>query len=250
MIPHDYPIVDAHFHHWNTDRYWRSALEGASRRGVVQIWISGVRGPGASRQEVIEANEFTLSITRRHGDLFRGFVFVDPPDKQHALDDVRKAIEKDGMIGIKLWVSCFCDDERVFPIADYAQERRVPLLVHAWDKATGNLPFESTASNVAELARLFPELPIIMAHHGGDWIHATRHVERATNVLVDTSGSIQDHGLVDYLVRRLGPRRVVFGTDCSDFATQLAKVAAARIDEEAKRLIFGQNALRLVENRR
>ena len=249
----DCRIIDAHFHHWNTDVYWRSALEGAARRGIFQIWVSGLHGSSArpvTRAEILESNRFTLSLMRMQGSLFRGFVYVDPTDTTNALDDVRRATEEYGMIGIKLWVACFCDDKRVFPIAEYAVEHRLPILVHAWDKITGNLPNESTAAHVARLANRFPDLPIIMAHHGGDWIPAARHIERFSNVLTDTSGTILDHGLVDYLVHRLGPERVLFGTDCSDFETQCAKVAAARISDYAKKLIFAENAMRVLGSER
>lgn len=246
------PIIDAHFHHWNTDRYVQSAAAKASARGVMEIWVSGLHGAGPvteeSRAAIMRTNDITRALMRQHGGLFRGFVYVDPTDERRALEDVQCATEQEGMIGIKLWISCFCDDARVSPIAAYAQRRRLPVLVHAWDKATGNLPGESTAVHVARLAAQFPGLPVMMAHHGGDWIPAIRQVECLPNVLVDTSGSIQDHGLVDYMVARLGAKRVLFGTDCSDFDTQVAKVLAARISGEARRLVFAGNALRLLEN--
>ena len=38
-----------------------------------------------------------------------GYVYVSPEHK-NALDVVRRAIEDDGMEGIKLWVSTYCDD--------------------------------------------------------------------------------------------------------------------------------------------
>ena len=246
----DHSIIDAHFHHHGRERVWRSALDGARRRGIEQIWVSDVpwHSPAYPVREEVEAlNAMTAAIVREHAELFRGFVYVDPKDEQRALGDVRRAVDKQGMIGVKLWISCLCDDERVFPIASYAQERRLPMLVHAWDKVTGNYEFEGSAAHVAGLARLFPELPVIMAHHGGDWLHACRHVQPFDNVSVDVSGSVIDHGLVDYMASVLGPRRVLFGTDNSDFHACRAKVAAARLDEEAKRLVFCGNALRILE---
>lgn len=244
-----YEVIDVHYHHQLKD-LWESALANAGRRGITQIWMSDVPRRNRdypTREEIEHTNSVTDSIIRRHGDLFLGLVYVDPKDEQHALADARRAIEEQGMIGIKLWISCFCDDESVFPIAAYAQERRIPILIHAWDKATGNLLFESSAAHIANLAAQFPELPIITAHHGGDWIHACRHVQHLPNVYIDVSGSITDHGLVEYLVRYIGADGVLFGTDCSDFYAMYSKVAAARLDDEAKRLIFAGNAKRILE---
>ena len=250
VAPAEYDVIDVHYHH-QLKGLWKSALANAERRGISQIWMSDVPRRNRdypTREEVEHTNGITESIVRTHGDLFRGMVYIDPKDDRHALTDARRAIEQQGMIGVKLWISCFCDEECVSPIAAYAQEHRIPVLIHAWDKATGNLLFESSASHVADLAARFPALPIIMGHHGGDWIHACRHVQHLSNVYVDTSGSITDHGLVECLVRHLGAERVVFGTDCSDFYAMYAKVAAARVDEEAKRLIFSGNAERILED--
>ena len=245
-----YEIIDAHYHHHQSEACWRIDLENAARRGITQIWVSDVPWKSADypvREEVEFLNGITAALVRDHGRLFKGFVYVDPKDEANALADVRRAIEEQHMTGIKLWVSCFCDDACVFPIAEYAQEHRIPMLVHAWDKATGNMLFESKASHVADLARRFPELPVIMAHHGGDWIHACRHIEHLPNVRIDVCGSIADHGLVDYTVRYIGAKRVLFGTDTVDFFSAYGKVAGARLDEEAKRLIFSGNALRILE---
>ena len=245
-------IIDAHFHHHQKESVWRTALERASERGVTQIWVSDVPWRGRcrpAREEVQHLNGITREIVARHGDLFCGFLYVDPKDERNAMSDVRRGFEEEGMSGIKLWISCFCDEPCVSPVAEYAQERRIPILVHAWDKATGNYEFESTAANVANLARRFPELPVILAHHGGDWIHACREIAPFPNILSDTSGSIIDHGLVEYMVDCLGPKRVLFGTDNSDFHAMFAKVVAARLDEDTKRLVLSGNAQRLLEQR-
>ena len=249
-VSSQYEIIDAHYHHQSSEAACEPVFERAARRGVTQIWVSDVPwGHPAypAREEVEALNGMTVSLMSRYRDLVKGFVYADPRNEQNALPDVRRAIEEQGMMGIKLWVSCFCDEDCVSPIAAYAQEHRIPVLIHAWDKATGNLLFETTASHVANLGRRFPELPIIMAHHGGDWIHACRHVQHCPSVSLDVSGSIDDFGLVDGVVRCLGAERVLFGTDNSDFFTAYGKVASSRLDEASKRLVLSGNALRIQE---
>jgi hypothetical protein len=244
-------ITDCHFHHHaGREAAWRPALETTAARNVAQLWVSDVpwaSGSRPDRAEVEALNAFTLRLAREHPGLVRGMVYADPRDERRAMGDMRRAVEEQGMIGVKLWCSCFCDEPCVFPIAAYAQERRLPVLVHAWDKAAGNLEFESSAAHVAALAARFPELPVIMAHHGGDWIHACRRVAPHPRVFADVSGSIIDHGLVDWMVAVLGPERVLFGTDNADFFACRAKVAAARIGARARRLIFSGNARRILE---
>ena len=68
------------------------------------------------------------------------------------------------------------------------------------------------------------------------------------NVLVDTSGSQPEAGMVEYAVRHLGAERVVYGSDwpIRDFGTQVARVLSAEISDEAKELILRGNAARVL----
>jgi predicted TIM-barrel fold metal-dependent hydrolase len=54
--------------------------------------------------------------------------------------------------------------------------------------------------------------------------------------------------MVEYAVRRLGPERVIFGSDwpIRDFGTQVGRVLGARLTSEERELIFRGNAARLL----
>jgi predicted TIM-barrel fold metal-dependent hydrolase len=86
-----------------------------------------------------------------------------------------------------------------------------------------------------------------MAHVGGDWEIGAVVVKDCKNVLVDTSGSIFDAGMVEYAVKLLGAERVVYGSDNCDMAGQLAKVLAAEITSEEKRMILAENIERVMK---
>jgi len=53
-------------------------------------------------------------------------------------------------------------------------------------------------------------------------------------------------------VRELGAHRVVFGSDAPgrEFAPQLAKVYGADISEEERKLILGENMLKILKRRK
>ena len=124
---------------------------------------------------------------------------------------------------------------------------KLPVLVHAWRKTTGNMPDESDPTDCAALARAVPEAKVIMAHIGGVFHVGVRAARTAPSLLVDTSGSLNDNGMVERAVRELGAERVVFGTDLPGFgANNVGKVKGAAVGERERGLIFSGNILRLL----
>ena len=117
------------------------------------------------------------------------------------------------MRGIKLWISVHATDPRLDPIMARAAELGVPVLHHAWYKATEFIFNESSTAEIADLARRHPDVTIIMAHLAGGGWRGVRDIVPCPNVVVDTSGAQPIDGVVEYAVELLGPERVVFGSD-------------------------------------
>jgi predicted TIM-barrel fold metal-dependent hydrolase len=99
------------------------------------------------------------------------------------------------------------------------------MLVHTWRKSTGNLPNESTPTDMAALARRYPEGRFQMAHFGGDWEFGLRAIRSCPNVWADFSGSVNEYGAYELAIELLGEDRIVFGTDLpADFHLNLGRV--------------------------
>ena len=83
----------------------------------------------------------------------------------------------------------------------------------------------------------------------GDWVSGIRLAKLRDNIILDTTGTVTDSGMVEEAVDGVGPERVVYGSDMPllDPVSQLAKVRTADIDEESKRLILGQNITRILK---
>jgi hypothetical protein len=152
------------------------------------------------------------------------------------------------MVGIKLWVAVRASDPRVKAIAERAVALDVPMLQHAWSKAGGNEPGESSAADVAALAKAVPHARIIMGHMNGVGLKGIETVAPFPNVSVETGGSDPERGYVEAAVRSLGTRRVLFGSDVwgRHFATQLGKVVGADLSRAAQRRILWDNLARLL----
>lgn len=199
----------------------------------------------------VQANDDVAETMRRHPDFALGFCYVNPVFAEESLAEMRRCIEEIGMVGVKLWVATYANDPRVFPLVEKAIEYGVPVLQHAWHKATGNLPHESDPVHVAELAHRYPTAEIIMAHIGGDWERGIEAIKDCPNVVVDTSGSLMDMGMIEHAVEELGGGRVLFGSDAHgvDLSAALGKVLDAEISETDRMRILGGNIQALLERR-
>ena len=251
-------IVDIHIHTSSPGAVFRreevdDALRLARRSGidrVVYLFNLGTGGPDPSPEDIVASNNLGMQLVDAHPDFFMGFCYLNPAhDVDFSLGEIERCVVKGNMCGIKLWIAVHATDQRLDPIMRRAAELGLPVLHHAWYKMTKFVFNESTAAEVADLARRHPDVTIIMAHLAGVRWRGVLDVKPYPNVVVDTSGAIADSGLVEYAVRHLGPERVVFGSDwpIRDFAVQKARVTGARVDEAAKRLILGENAARILK---
>lgn len=245
-------IIDMHVH-LHDDESFRFTVDLERSAGVEKVVVSCLDPPDGvykpSPEQFRENNARVHEWMRREEGFVEGWVYVNPEHREASLDEIDRGVNEYGMTGIKLECGCVCVDPRYRPIMEKAAALSVPILQHTWYKATGCIPGESIPSDVARLAREFPEVTIVMAHLGGDWQRGVKAVRDLPNVLVDICGSIVDCGMIEEAVLSLGAERVLFGTDLPDigFWTNFGKVEGAEITPEEKHLILYENAKRLLE---
>lgn len=150
------------------------------------------------------------------------------------------------MSGVKLLIATFCDDPKVFPIVEKCIDYNIPLLIHSFHKSNGQFEFESVGTNVARLAKMYPEAKIIMAHLGGNCYHGIKTIKDLKNVSVDISGSIYRRDDIDYTVKQITAKRVIFGTDMpGSFLVNYGQIEEAKLTEIERQEIYIGNALRI-----
>ena len=195
------------------------------------------------------ANDHTRAVVARHPDVFVGFCYLNPAHPPaFTKAEIERCVARGGMRGIKLWIAVEAVDSRLDPIMARAQEMGVPVLHHAWYKQTKFEYNESTPAQVANLARRFPGVTIVMAHLSGAGPRGVLDIADTANVLVDTSGGQPEADLVEYAVQQLGADRVVYGSDYPnrDYGAQVGRVLGARITDEDKELVLYGNAARIL----
>lgn len=225
------------------------------------VAISGILGrvyPFQSMEEVREGNTFTLETVRACPDRLYGMCYIDPSHPASFVEEeLDRLLSHEEIRGIKLEIDVNARDPRLDPVMQKARQYGVPVLHHCWYMSFWNSPPEteyyqrgrSEPHDVADLARRFPDVSIIMAHLDGCGMQGVLDVLDCPNVFIDTSGGQPCTGILEYAVEKIGAERLLFGSDLMGrgLASQLARVYGARIHEETRRKILGENAIKLFQ---
>lgn len=234
-------IVDAHAH---LDLGPNEVVSDMLDQGLVDITAisSLIGGAFPTLDELRRANDHVFEWMRRYPGRVLGFAYTNPRLGEPGVTELERCLSG-GMRGVKLWISTLADDPRVDPLMRVAERAGAVVLAHAWVKTTGNLPFESRPEHVRNLARRFPRVSFVLAHFGGEWETGAKAARDCDNLYVDTSGSLAEMDMVEYLVRHVGIERVLFGTDNMNLHYCLGKIAGARLsDADRERILWGNAA--------
>ena len=102
------------------------------------------------------------------------------------------------------------------------------------------------------LASEYPEATFIMAHAGGEIVTVERAVDiinRRENIYADIAVSESREGNVEWLVREIGSKKLLFGSDMPtmDPRGTFTRLAMAEISEDEKRDVFGLNMQKILK---
>lgn len=241
-------IIDMHTHVWGSryDMHTRELIANCERYNISTVIVSGIAKQYPDEAEIEAHNRDIARFKKEQPKLVEGYVYANPRHT-NAVDVVRRGIEDDGMVGLKLWIAAYCDDPIVFPLVETCIEYDVPILLHAFKKSVNQLPDETTGVHVASLAKRYPEAKLIMAHFGGNCYHGIKAIRDTPNVWTDFSGSLFGRDEIDYAVEQLGTERIVFGSDmpgCS-FITNYAQIEEADLTPQQRQDIYRNNAVKL-----
>lgn len=189
-------------------------------------------------------NEYIAAVVGKYPDRFIGFGGVNPrlPD---ALETLRECARL-GLKGIKLHPTLhgyhFADHGLLDGIFKAATEEGLTILVNALDD-----PWCAPLS-IEEISKNFPEAPVLIAHMGTVWntTEALIVSERNPHIYLETSSTQLLEVQAAY--KRVGPEKIVMGTDWPGSVPALERMKIARaIPNDADRaLIEGDNLARIL----
>lgn len=260
------PRIDAHIHGF-PDRL-AAAVRGRLQRDgqltagylladvATAIKTQGFDGawllPYAHRAGVAESvNEWCAAEAARYPWLTAGATFhPDDPDLgrlvRRALTGLRLAVVK-----LHCSVGGFSpDDARLAPLWELAQERGVPVVMHAGQRGPGETAPDELEPLVPVL-RAYPRLPLILAHTGyPSHARALELMAAHANLYGDLTPVWDRHVPITAAEFQRFPGRLLFGSDAPNnptpAATQATRLERLGLDTAMLAEILGGTAARLV----
>ena len=191
-----------------------------------------------------QAIEMVVRESAKAPDRLIGFAYARPMYDRSVRDLLRDAIDRHGLRGIKIHRGeTLLTPDVLGPVYALACEYRRPCLVDS-----GN-----DLNAIFEVIKAYPELPLILAHHGvpSGNVQAIdqviEFVKPYPNVYLDTA-YMPTYWKIRDAVNALGSERILFGSDgiLVDPRTELAKIDVLGLTPEERANILGLNAARLL----
>jgi len=207
-------------------------------------------------------NEEIAEDCARHPDVLIPFASVDPYKGRSGVREARRLVERHGVRGFKFHPSLqgfSPDDPMAFPLYATIEELGVPALFHTGQTGIGagvaggggiRLRY-SNPMLVDEVAAVFPDLRIILAHPSFPWQdEALAVATHKPQVHIDLSGWSPKYfppQLIRY-ANTLLRDKMLFGSDYPVLTPDrwLADFAALDIKPEVRPKILKDNAVRLL----
>jgi len=240
-------VVDFHGHVGRWERYGmvddqERRLHAMDAAGVDVACVFNIFHPDGHT-----GNDETAAFVARQPNRFLGFAYVSPLMGRAAVAELERAVDILGFRGIKLYAPSTpyrIGDPAWDPIYAFADRRGLPVLHHTGQ----NAPPE----DLAGVALRFPRAAFVAAHAGNTGstrLQAIEAAHAAPNVYLETASTYRPPGDIEELADRVGTDRLLFGSDMPlmDPRSQIGRVITADLSDDAKRLILGDNARRLLQ---
>ncbi|NPV68422.1 MAG: amidohydrolase [Anaerolineae bacterium] len=168
------------------------------------------------------------------------------PWQPDAVEEIRKCVEDWGFKGLKLHPTIngfhLSDHGLVDPLFSAARDLHIPIIVH------GASDLYNSPPEFAEMARAFPQVPLMMAHMGFFWSvdQAIDYAKELPNLYLETSRAPIFE--IAEAVKRLGPEKVIWGTDSPfvDYEWEFKKMERATPSRTGYEKIVGGNLAALL----
>jgi predicted TIM-barrel fold metal-dependent hydrolase len=212
-----------------------------------------------SQQLCAETNDYILEALARYPDRLIGFCMVQPKAGDAAIAEMERCA-RGGARGIgelRPDVQGFdlADKEVMAPLVGVAERYHLLFLTHASEPVGHQYPGKGDVipSTLYRFISNFPELRIVCAHWGGGLPFYALMPEVAsalTNTFFDTAATpfLYQPQIFRHVAEIIGADKILFGSDYPLLAPNriIAQVESSELPPEAKAMILGGNAQRLL----
>lgn len=228
-------------------------LELAAIERLCLFLSVGLEAAGETSPTTSQASASALAPLQRWPDRLLGMIQLNANQVQRSLEAIDRWLGDGPMVGVYFPgggpAALSCSDRNYRPLIERIIDVGGVIMQHTWFKTGGKQhPGESTPSELAGLAKHYPEQAFIAAHAGGEWEKGIRAVRASPNILVETSGFDPTAGFMEMAVRELGAERIVFGSHLPSrsLGTELGKVLGADLTFHQRQQVLGANFRKLL----
>ena len=239
------PVIDTHTHFGPGQGIYfpkvtaEQMIDTMDRCGV-KLSIST---PHMALVDTDRGNMQTAELITKYSRRFRGYWGVNPNYPERTERDLKRYEDFSGFVGFKFlsdYHKVAITDDRYAPVLEYAQDRKLPILMHTW----GNSGFDGPAL-VEKVSEKYPDVSILMGHSGyGQWAKAIQVSRDHPNVYLELTAAYAVRGAIEAMVSVAGSEKVLFGTDLPWFDPHygIGCILSARITDQARHNILHRNA--------
>ena len=244
-----YQIIDFHGHVGRWDAFAMGDDPAPMLRAMDAVGIDRSCLFNIFHPDGRSGNDQTAAFVAQHPDRFIGFAYVSPMLPETVGPELKRAIDELGFKAIKIYSPYTpypLDHPAWDPVYGFADERGLAIIAHTGGEAT------SSPEQLGRAAPRFPNAKFVAGHAGNAEPfrgQANAAARARPKFYLETCSPFRTPGVVEELVSKAGADRVLFGSDVPlmDPRPQLGKIITADIDAEAKRLVLGANAHRLLK---
>ena len=195
----------------------------------------------------VGGNEDAIAIVAQTEGLMQ-WVVIDPlkPKTYEQADEILKLPQ---CVGIKIHPEehGYKITEQGQAIFEFAATRNAIIETHSGEQ-------NSMPADFVKFANDFPQVTLIISHHGCGWDDEPSYQVRAIqaskhgNIYTDTSSASNVRPMqIEWAVKEIGAEKIMYGSDspCYFSPMQRARVDYAEISDQDKKLILCENASKL-----
>ena len=245
------PVIDSHGHLgpfygiYMPEASLESMVAGLDRRGIESIILS----PHAALfGDTREGNREMLDAVHKHPGKIYGYCTINPSFPKDIELELDTCLPDPGVVGIKLHPASHrhpVTGPNYEGVWERANDEKRLLLSHTWGESGG-----CGASDMRVVAEKYPDVRIVLGHSCyGAWAEAIALAHDFPNVYLELTAAAHVAGLIEWMCREAGSKKVLFGTDYPWFDpfVYIGFVTFALISEDDMRNILYNNARRLLD---
>ena len=256
-----FPVIDSHAHMDHQAQFYcpgdpgiDGMIAAMDRVGIDRVFIAPNM---AINCDILEGNERVRRAAEKYPERVVALCTVN----LNRMDDTRRTLEKcfrsPVFKGIKFHPDFMRysvqDEDKMNEILDCAKANSACVISHTDARLyPGHLTLYSHPAYFEPYIRRYPDVNFALAHCGlvpEGYDVSIRLAQQYENVFLDTTGfRFSNRWTVEDIARKVGPHKLVFGTDMpfNDLSSALSRVLFADLPLNDRISILGKNAMHMI----